>query len=161
MSDTKQKEQVYLKINKYAENANTNHAIQTRSAQTDIQKVNNYSATQDSQKTVVLNWLGCLFFGFIPPFLILLLKRNDTYARSQAKEALNWCITFLIATIGLSIIATMLAFILTLIYAPLAAIPALLVTVFGLSHFLVCFVGAYKGFSGKDFRVPLNIRIIK
>ena len=161
MSDTKQKEYVHLKINKYAENANTNHALQTRRTQTDIQNVPSHSTTKDSQKLVALNWLGCLFFGFIPPLIILLLKKDDAYARSQAKEALNWCITFLIATIGLSIIATMLAFILTLIYMPLAAIPTLFVSVFGLSHFLICFIGAYKGFSGKNFRIPLNIRIIK
>ncbi len=160
-TDTKQKESALLGINKYAENANTNSAIQIRRTQTDIQKVTTYNATKDSQKMVVLSWLGCLFFGFIPPLIILLLKKDDAYVKSQAKEALNWSITFLIATLVLSMIATMLGFILMAVSTSLATIPTLFVSLLGLLHILICFIGAYKGFSGKDFRVPFNIRIIK
>ena len=159
MSDTKQKEPLLLGINKYAEN--TNSALQARGTRADIQNLNTHSSDQNAQKKVVLSWLGCLFFGFIPPLLFLLLNKEDAYVRSQAKEALNWCITFLIAMCSLTVLATMLGFVLALIFAPLAAAPALLVSVFSLSHILFCFIGAYKGFSGKNFRTPFNIRIIK
>lgn len=157
MSDTKQKEAVPLTIDKYTVKANTNHAIQTRSATQNTV----HSSSMSSQKLVVLNWLGCLFFGFIPPLLLLLLKRDDAYVKSQAKEALNWSITSLIATLVLSMLAAMIGFVLLAISTSLAAIPTLIVPLFGLVYMVVCFVGAYKGFSGKDFRAPFNIRMIK
>ena len=40
---------------------------------------------QDSTNIALLNWLGCLFFGFIPPLIIMLVKKDDAYVQSQAK----------------------------------------------------------------------------
>ena len=63
------------------------------------------STTQDSNNMALLNWLGCLFFGFIPPLVLFLVKKDDAYVQAQAKEALNWSITFFITYIGLWIVA--------------------------------------------------------
>ena len=116
---------------------------------------------QDSTNIALLNWLGCLFFGFIPPLIIMLVKKDDAYVQSQAKEALNWSITFVVAYIGLWIVATILGFVLAFIFAPLAVIPMLALALFGFSHVVFCVMGAIKCSSGKDFRVPFNIRLIK
>lgn len=119
------------------------------------------SAKQDSTNLALLNWLGCLFFGFIPPLILFLVKKDDAYVQAQAKEALNWSITFFITYIGLWIVAMVLGAILAFIWAPLAFIPMIFLFLYAFSHLIVCVMGAVKSSSGKDFRVPFNIRLIK
>lgn len=116
---------------------------------------------QDSTNMALLNWLGCLFFGFIPPLVIMLMKKEDAYVQTQAKEALNWSITFLVVYVVLWVVAMILGFILAFIFAPLAMIPMLVLVLFGFSHLVFCVMGAIKCSSGQDFRVPFNIRLIK
>lgn len=119
------------------------------------------SAKQDSTNLALINWLGCLFFGFIPPLILFLVKKDDAYVQAQAKEALNWSITFLITYIGLWIVAMVLGFILAFIWSPLAFIPMMFLFLYALSHPVFCIMGAVKSSSGKDFRIPFNIRLIK
>ena len=150
-------QQSHVNINKDASNNDINN-VQASSHRTDMQAA---STKQDSTNIALLNWLGCLFFGFIPPLIIMLVKKDDAYVQTQAKEALNWSITFVIGYIGLWIVAMILGFILAFIFAPLAMIPMLALVLFGFSHLVFCVMGAVKCSSGKDFRVPFNIRLIK
>lgn len=114
MPNSTQQEQI--NINK---NIGTNQtSIQTNSSGMNIQ-ASDTNIRQDSTNIALLNWLGCLFFGFIPPLIIMLVKKDDAYVQTQAKEALNWSITFVVAYIGLWIVAMILGFILAFIFAPL------------------------------------------
>ncbi|WP_201535282.1 DUF4870 domain-containing protein [Psychrobacter ciconiae] len=107
-----------------------------------MQTSNALVITQDSKNLALLNWLGCLFFGFIPPLILFLVKKDDAYVQSQAKEALNWSITFFLTYIGLWVAAMMIGFILAFIWAPLAFIPMLFLALFGFSHLIFCVMGA-------------------
>lgn len=156
MPNSTQQEQI--NINK---NIGTNQtSTQTNSSGMNIQ-ASDTNIKQDSTNIALLNWLGCLFFGFIPPLIIMLVKKDDAYVQTQAKEALNWSITFVVAYIGLWIVAMILGFILAFIFAPLAMIPMLALVLFGFSHLVFCVMGAIKCSSGQNFRVPFNIRLIK
>ena len=117
--------------------------------------------SQDSKNLVLLNWLGCLFFGFIPPLVLFLTQKEDAYVQQQSKEALNWSITFFLAYIGLWIVAMVLGFILGMIFAPLAFLSMLLLIAFAFTHPVFCIIGAIKSSSGQDYRVPFNLRLIK
>ncbi|WP_296405924.1 DUF4870 domain-containing protein [Psychrobacter sp.] len=123
-----------------------------------ITRINSMNTvSQDSKNMGLLNWLGCLFTGFIIPLVLLLIKKEDSYIQSQAKEALNMCISMLIAYIGLWI----LAIIFGVIFAPLAMIPMLFMGIMGLAFFIFCVLGAIKCFSGENFKVPFIIRLLK
>lgn len=161
MPDSTQQNQAQVNINKDAGAITANRHAQMDTNGMNVQASNASGSTQDSTNIALLNWLGCLFFGFIPPLIILLVKKDDAYVQSQAKEALNWSITFFITYIGLWIVAMILGFILGLIFAPLALIPMFFLVLYGLSHLIFCIMGAIKCSSGKNFRVPFNIRLIK
>lgn len=158
MTDNTQQDQV--NINKPTPNSTDYSSNQTNSA-TNTPVPTATSTTQDSNNMALLNWLGCLFFGFIPPLVLFLVKKDDAYVQAQAKEALNWCITFFITYIGLWIIAMILGAILAFIWAPLALIPMIFLFLYAFSHIIVCVMGAVKSSSGQDFKVPFNIRLIK
>lgn len=104
--------------------------------------------SQDSRNIATLTWIGCLFFGFIPPLIVYLIKKDDAYAQEQAKESLNWSIT--------AILGYVLGGILTVIL-----IGGLLMIVVGLAHVVFCIMGAIAASGGKGFRVPWQIRLIK
>jgi uncharacterized protein len=104
--------------------------------------------SQDSKNIALLTWIGTLFLGFIPSLIIYLVKKDDVYIQSQAKEALNWSIT---AFFGY-IIAMILTFI---------VIGILLMPVIGICHLVFCIMGAVSTSKGKDFRSPFAIRLIK
>jgi uncharacterized Tic20 family protein len=106
------------------------------------------AVTQDSKNIALLTWIGTLFFGFIPSLIIYLVKKDDAYVQTQAKEALNWSIT---AVIGYAA-----SFILTFILIGILGFIAL-----GLCHLVFCILGAVACSNGKDFKVPFAIRLIK
>lgn len=150
-----------ININKNLDSAN-NLNQQNNSSTVQVPNHSNTAIkSQDSTNLALLNWLGCLFFGFIPPLVLFLVKKDDAYVQSQAKEALNWCITFFITYIVLWIVAMILGAILAFIWAPLAFIPMIFVFLYAFSHLVFCIMGAVKCSSGQDFKVPFNIRLIK
>jgi uncharacterized protein len=104
--------------------------------------------SQDSKNIALMTWVGTLFFGFIPGLVIYLVKKDDPYIQDQAKEALNWSITAIIAYFA----GVILTFIL---------IGILVFIVMGVCHLIFCIMGAVGSASGKKFRVPFAIRLIK
>jgi hypothetical protein len=104
--------------------------------------------SQESRNVALLVWIGTIFFGFIPGLIVYLIKTDDPYAVDQSKEALNWSIT---AIIGYAA-GIVLTFIL---------IGILVIFVVGIAHLVFCVMGAIAGSSGKPFRVPFAIRLIK
>jgi uncharacterized Tic20 family protein len=104
--------------------------------------------SQDSRNVALLVWIGTIFFGFIPGLIVYLIKKDDPYVIDQSKEALNWSIT---AIIGYCV-GVITSFIL---------IGFLVMFVVGICHLLFCVLGAAAGSSGKPFRVPFAIRLVK
>ncbi|HWU68995.1 MAG TPA: DUF4870 domain-containing protein [Stenotrophobium sp.] len=109
---------------------------------------NTVATTQDSKNLGLLIWIGTLFFGFIPGLIFYLVKKDDAYVLGQAKEALNWSITAIIGYIA--------GMILTVIM-----IGVLVIAAVGICHLVFCIMGAVGASSGKDFKVPYALRLIK
>ncbi|HSC76100.1 MAG TPA: DUF4870 domain-containing protein [Pseudomonadales bacterium] len=106
------------------------------------------SPSQDSKNLALLCWIGSAILGFIPGLAFYLTKKDDAYVQDQAKEALNWGITFLLLLIvGKVLLIVLIGF----IVIPLA---------WG-CHLLFCIMGAVSTSDGKPFRVPFALRLIK
>lgn len=104
--------------------------------------------SQDSKTQAQLVWILTIFFGFIPGLIFFLIKKDDEYVLDQSKEALNWSITFVIGYI----IGVILTFI---------AVGVLVILALGIAHLVFCIMGAVAASSGKPFRVPFAIRLVK
>lgn len=104
--------------------------------------------SQDTKNMALLIWVGTIFFGFIPGLILYLVKKDDAYVQDQAKEALNWSITAIIGYVA--------GIILTFVLIGVVVILAL-----GIAHLVFCIMGAIAVSSGKPFRVPFAIRLIK
>lgn len=104
--------------------------------------------TQESRNIALLTWIGTIFFGFIPPLIVYLIKKEDAYAVDQAKEALNWSITAIIGYVA--------GMILTIVLIGLLVLPAV-----AIAHLVFCILGAMAASNGKPFRVPWTLRLIK
>jgi uncharacterized Tic20 family protein len=106
------------------------------------------AVAQDSKNLALLIWLGTLFFGFIPSLILYLVKKDDAYVLDQSKEALNWSITAIIGYVAGVILMVVL-------------IGALVMAVVGICHLVFCIMGVIGASSGKNFRVPFALRLIK
>lgn len=106
------------------------------------------TVSQDAKNLVLLLWLGTIFFGFIPGLVLYLAKKDDAYVLDQSKEALNWSITALIGYVA--------GLILTIIL-----IGALVIAAVGICHLVFSILGVIAATSGKPFRVPFALRLIK
>jgi uncharacterized Tic20 family protein len=104
--------------------------------------------TSDSKNLAMLVWVLSIFFGFIPPLIFFLIKKDDEYVLDQAQEALNWSIT--------AIIGYVISFILMFIL-----IGVFLFFALSIINLVFCIMGAVAASSGKPFRVPFAIRLIK
>ncbi len=104
--------------------------------------------SQDSKNIGMLMWIGTIFFGFIPALIIYLLKTDDSYLADQSKEALNWAITV--------VIGVALAWVLCLILIGFLMLPAI-----GILNVVFCIMGVVAVSSGKLYRVPFALRLIK
>jgi len=103
----------------------------------------------DDNTLGLLSHLGGIFFGFIPSLVIYLIKQDsqDT-VRDNAKEALNWQITVVLAT--------------------LASIPFMFVVIgfvffwaVLIVNFVFCIIGAVKSSSGVVYKYPIALKLIK
>lgn len=106
------------------------------------------TTSQDSKNLALLLWLGTLFFGFIPGLVMYLVKKDDAYILDQSKEALNWSITALIGYVAGMILA-------------IIVIGVFVMAAVGICHLVFCIMGVIAVSSGKPFRVPYALRLIK
>jgi len=106
------------------------------------------SVSQDSKNLALLLWLGTIFFGFIPGLVMYLVKKDDAYILDQSKEALNWSITALIGYVAGMILAVII-------------IGVFVMAAVGICHLVFCILGVIAASSGKPFRVPYALRLIK
>lgn len=108
--------------------------------------------TAESRNLGVLAHLSAFvtFVGIpslLGPLALWLIKRDDPYVEAQAKEALNFNLSFTIYGIvaGLSII----------LLVGLIALPAVVVT-----WFVLVIVAAIRAGNGESYRYPLTIRFL-
>lgn len=97
----------------------------------------------------MLSHLLAIFFGFLAPLIIYLMKKDDSkYVGEQAKESLNFQLTMMIAYI----VSFFLMFIL---------IGILLVVVLHIFRLVVCIIATIKANEGKMYRYPFTLRIVQ
>ncbi|MBE9610358.1 DUF4870 domain-containing protein [Chitinilyticum piscinae] len=105
-------------------------------------------ASKDSTNMALLVWLGTLFFGFLVPLIMFLVKKDDEFVLDASKEALNWSITAFIGYIAGAILSIIL-------------VGFLVMFAVGIAHLVFCILGAVAASKGQAYRLPYNLRLIK
>lgn len=113
-----------------------------------MEEVTEVTIDQESKNMALLIWIGTIFFGFIPGLVFYLVKKDDPYVMSQAKEALNWSITAAIGFVAGLILSMIL-------------IGFLVLVALWICNLVFCIMGAVACSNGKDFKVPYTLRLIK
>ncbi|MGQ0442701.1 MAG: DUF4870 domain-containing protein [Methylophilaceae bacterium] len=104
--------------------------------------------SNDDKNIATVTHLGGTVFSFIPGLIVWLLKKDDSvYISDQAKEALNFQITVLLAYF----IAGILVFIL---------IGFVLLGIIWLLNVVFCIVAAISTSKGEAYRYPICLRLI-
>jgi uncharacterized protein len=102
----------------------------------------------DDKNIVVVTHLAGILFSVFPALLVWLLKRNDNgYIAEQAREALNFQITMLIA----QLVGWVLAFIL---------IGFVLLGLIWLVNIVCCILAAVAASKGEHYRYPFTLRLL-
>lgn len=104
--------------------------------------------SNDDKNIATITHLLGIFFCIVPAFVVWLLKKDDSaYIADQAKEALNFQITILIAYF----VAWILVWIL---------IGFALLGFIWLANIVFCIIAAISSSKGETYRYPLTIRFI-
>jgi len=111
-----------------------------------------YEASSNSRNLAMLSHLSAFvaFVGIpslVGPLVVWLLNRDDPYVEAQAKDALNFNISFflygLVAAISIIVLVGVIA------------LPAVLVT-----WFVLVIVASVKAANGENYRYPLTIEFV-
>ena len=111
-----------------------------------------YEVSSDSRNLAMLAHLSAFitFVGIpslVGPLVVWLLKKDDPFVEAQAKNALNFNISFLIYGIVAAISVILLV--------GFVALPAVLVT-----WFVLVIVASVKAANGEDYRYPFTIQFV-
>ena len=106
------------------------------------------SPSNDDKNIVTITHLGGTVFSFVPALIVWILKKDDSeYIAEQAKEALNFQITVLLAYF----VAWILVWIL---------IGFAFLGIIWLANIVLCIVAAISTSKGETYRYPLTLRLI-
>ena len=104
--------------------------------------------SNDDKNIATVTHLGGTVFSFIPGLLVWILKKNDSaYITDQAKEALNFQITVMLAMFLASILVWLL-------------IGIILIPIVWLLNIVFCIIAAISTSKGETYRYPLCLRLI-
>jgi uncharacterized Tic20 family protein len=104
---------------------------------------------QDERSIAMLAHLLGIFTQFLGPLIIWLIKKDSSeFINDQAKEALNFQITFILAWIISGILVA-------------AVIGCFLLPVVAICNIVFCIMGAVAANKGQRYRYPLALRLIK
>ena len=118
-----------------------NTALETRASTT-------YNPSNDEKNIATITHLAGTLFSIIPALIVWVLKKEDSeYIAMQAKEALNFQITVLVA----QLIAGILVWIL---------IGFLLLPIIWLVNIVLCIIAAISTSRGESYRYPICLRLI-
>lgn len=106
------------------------------------------SGGSNDKTMAMLSWVLAIFIGFIGPLIIFLTQQKEGYAKTQAKKALNFQLTILIA----EIICYILMFVL---------IGAVLIWIVLIVNLIICIMAAMAVSKGEDYKAPFAITFIK
>ncbi len=105
-------------------------------------------ANSDEKNIAVITHITGIFFSFFPGLIVWLLKKDESpYISDQAREALNFQITVLIAWF----ISGLLMFIL---------IGFLLIALVWVANIIFCIMAAVAASKGEAYRYPFALRLI-
>jgi uncharacterized Tic20 family protein len=105
-------------------------------------------ASSDEKNIAVLTHLGGIFFCIFPGLIVWLLKKDDgPYLAGQAREALNFQITMLLAYF----VSWILAFIL---------IGFVLIGILWLTNIILSILAAVAASKGENYQYPFTLRLI-
>lgn len=104
--------------------------------------------SNDDKNIATVTHLGGMVFWFIPALLVWMLKRGqNAYIEDQAKEALNFQITVLLAQFIAGILLAIL-------------IGFLLMGIIWLINIVFCILAAISTSNGETYRYPFCLRLI-
>jgi uncharacterized Tic20 family protein len=104
--------------------------------------------SNDDKNIATITHLGGILFSFIPALVVWLLKKDDSeFIAAQAREALNFQITLLVA----QFIAYVLVFIL---------VGFLLLGLIWAFNIVFCIIAAISSSKGEYYRYPFTLRLI-
>lgn len=108
----------------------------------------NTSPSNDDKNIATITHLGGTVFSFVPALIVWILKKDDSeYIADQAKEALNFQITVLLAYF----VAWILVWIL---------IGFAFLGIIWLANIVLCIVAAISTSKGETYRYPFTLRLI-
>ena len=114
----------------------------------DATSPSNTSPSNDDKNIATITHLGGTVFCFVPALIVWILKKDDSpYIAEQAKEALNFQITVLLAYF----IAWILVWVL---------IGFAFLGIIWLANIVLCIVAAISTSKGETYRYPLTLRLI-
>jgi len=106
------------------------------------------TVSANDRNIAVLTHLGGIFFSFLPGLIVWLLKKDENpYIGEQAREALNFQITVLLAYMVCSILVFIL-------------IGFVLLAIVWLANIVLCIVASSKTSRGEEYRYPFTLRLI-
>ena len=122
----------------------------TKSGTTGVPAMASVACSADNDKLfVILTHLGGIFFGFIPALIVYLVKKDSPgWVLDNAREALNWQITVLIA----GVVCFILAFLLIGIF---------LFWILMLANLIFSIIATIKASSNTAYRYPFCLRLLK
>ena len=104
--------------------------------------------SNDDKNIATVTHLGGTVFSFIPGLLVWILKKDEsTYIADQAKEALNFQISILIA----SFIASILIWLI---------VGFVLLPIIWIANVVFCIIAAIASSKGETYRYPICLRLI-
>jgi uncharacterized protein len=104
--------------------------------------------SNDDKNIATVTHLGGTIFSFIPSLIVWILKKEDSaYIGEQAREALNFQITILIAWIACSVLAWVL-------------IGFALMPILWILNIVFCIIAAISTSKGETYRYPFCLRLI-
>ena len=97
----------------------------------------------------MLGHVGGLFIGFLAPLITLLVfGKRSAFVDDQAKEALNFQISVMLA----SVVGVILTFV---------VIGIVVLVVVGVGAVVLAIVAGVKSYGGELYRYPVNWRVIR
>lgn len=104
--------------------------------------------SNDEKNIATVTHLGGTLFSFLPALIVWILKKDDSaYLADQAKEALNFQITVLLAYIAAGVLSWIL---IGLLFFPIIWIV----------NIVFCIIAAIATSKGETYRYPLCLRLI-
>ncbi len=105
--------------------------------------------SKDAKNMALLCHVLAIFTCFLGPLILWLLKKDDDpFIDEHGKEALNFQITVIIATV-------------VAWFAVLIVVGCVLLPVIGVCDLVFCIIAAMKANNGELYRYPVSIRLIK